>query len=240
MPPAGSGRHHVDHNRNYTTSRWRETTDGDFGGRPGDPAYRGPSPAYAQEVRVMEAAVRAWRFRAVLEFHAFGRWVLFPWGGRLDPPPPGVERAAEIYERRVDEKGAPRRIDYRRVRASDLDDAMIGPVVNPTPPAESLVPGTFLDFVVETNPGTIALTVELEPGPTPEDLAGSRAHPGFNLPESEIEPTFDLHRAAILTFLNTFESLREPLPARPALLAEAVDQIVALRRSELTAPFASR
>ncbi|MBI3953339.1 MAG: hypothetical protein HY330_02385, partial [Chloroflexi bacterium] len=124
-------------------------------------------------------------------------------------------------ERVIDAKGR----DYLRLQASKLYTTP--PFLRS--PERAKVPGGMMDYVVENVPNSIAITVELEPA-----ISDPR---GFVLPESEIQPTFELHRGAILTFLNCIGSLRTPPAARALPLQPAVDNKLAVFRSDCSQAF---
>ena len=228
-PPAAGGRVAVDLNRNYATSTWG-IAKGNFSTKPGQDNFRGPSAGFAVEVQAMQDLIRAQRFKATLDYHSRGRWVLFPWSGKVDAPPAKVVQLAAHYGRVVDSKGAPRGIHYTQIQASGLYPEL-NRLLNrpPLAPEDGVVPGGMMDYVLEQLPGALAVTVELEPDPF-----DPRA---FNLPESEIDPTFDLHRAAMLAFLNSFEAVRNPPVPRPLLLTEGVDQTPAFFQADPSTAF---
>jgi carboxypeptidase T len=217
-PPAG--REAVDLNRNYETTFWSIPT-GSFSDSPGDSTYRGGRGGYAKEVREMQRLVRSKAFKASLDFHARGRWVLFPWAGRTDAPPPLQEEMATAYERVANLRGDPAGRHYTRLQASGLY-----PLLTRVSAAAGRVPGGLMDYVLEQVSGSIALTIELDPDP-----ADPR---GFILPDSEIDPVFEVQRAAMLTFVNLFPSLQNVPSRRSLVLREGVDEELAVALPDLS------
>ncbi|MBV9773308.1 MAG: hypothetical protein JO040_05130 [Gemmatimonadetes bacterium] len=221
--PTAAGRQKVDLNRNYDTAFWN-TPRGQFSDDPSSQLFRGRSSGYAREVRAMQDLIRTQRFRATLDFHSFGRFVLFPWSGRTAAPPDAAQDAmATRLEAALDGRIAG--VDYQRAQASSLYA-----ILNGAAPADAVVPGGMMDYVVERVAGSIAITVELEPA--------SNDPRGFNLPDTEIQPTFDLLKRAMLTFLNCMESIRTPPATRSLPLAPDVDNPVVVLRTECAAAFA--
>ena len=203
--PTDASRDSVDPNRNYATSTWGATV-GQFSTDPRQNTYRGPSAGYAKETIAIQNLINARKFKGTLDYHSFGRFVLFPWAGRVGPHPDAKQdELATDLKRVIDSKGTP----YRKLQASGLY-----PLLNGLTPANGVVPGGMMDFVVENVPDAIAITVELDPA--------SDDPRGFVLPESEIDTTFNLHRASILTFLNCVTTVRVPPPTRPMVLVSHV------------------
>ena len=103
---------------------------------------------------------------------------------------------------------------YRLLALANGASGVYRPHLRPTPEDEqraaALIPGDFVDFVLETLPECATLTIELEPAP--DDPRG------FLLPEVDIEPTFNLHRAAMLTFLNCVTTLKTKPAPKPLKL----------------------
>lgn len=217
-PPAG--REAVDLNRNYETAFW-STKKGAFSDSPGDEDYRGPNPGYAKEVQAVQKLVRSKGFKASLDFHARGRWVLFPWAGRTDAAPPLQEDMAKHYERVANLKGDPAGRHYTRLKAGDLY-----PHLAKVSKDDGKVPGGLMDYVLEKNKGSIAMTIELDPDP-----ADPRS---FILPDSEIDPVFEVQRAAMLTFVNLFPSLQNVPARRSLILREGVDEELAVALPDLS------
>jgi hypothetical protein len=209
-------------NRNYVTSRWG-TTAGKFSDDRTADSYRGPSPGYAAEVQAMQTLVTTRQFLGTLDFHSYGRFILFPYCGRVEPhPDPLQDRMATNLERVIDSKGT----DYQRISGAGFY-----PLIHGDLPADGVVPGGFMDFVVENLPEAIAITIELDPvWPT--------AH-GFELAESEIEPTFARNRGGILSFLNCIGSLRNPPAARRLVLEPGAANDVVVYRGDCSAAFES-
>jgi carboxypeptidase T len=217
----GSGREEVDPNRNYVTAQWGLVT-GHMSDDPTSLLYRGRAPGYAAEVRAMQALITTRRFLGTLDFHSYGRYVLFPWAGRVEAhPDPFLDRMAANLERVIDAKGT----NYTRMAGSALYPSL------GAPPADGLVPGGMMDFVVENLPDSVAITVELEPE------HGNGNGWTFELPESEIEPTFLLHRGAILSFLNCIGSVRNPLASQRLVLEPGSSNDLVVHRTDCSATF---
>lgn len=211
-PPSGSGRDAVDLNRNYATAQWNISV-GDFSDDPSSDTFRGQNAAYAKEVNVMQNLIldrinnNKPLFQGLYDFHSYGRWILYPWFGRTDPPPnPLLREAALQVERMVDAKGEADGKDYVEAEGSKLyiHDT-------PNPPEQGRIPGDFGDFNIEKQPQALVLGIELEPA--------DKDPRQFVIPESEIEPTFQLHKSGILTFLNCLTTLRNP-PDRKRMLLQ--------------------
>lgn len=219
--PTASGRKSVDPNRNYNTSTWN-ASQGAFSDDPTDDSYRGPTGGYAAEVTAMQTLITAQQFKGSLDFHSFGRFVLFPWSGNVAPHPDALQDGmAGKVERIIDLKGK----DYTKLQASQL--YTLSPWSQP--PEDAKVPGGLMDFVVENVPDSIAVTVELEPEHTDPR--------GFILPDTEIEPTFKLHRGAILTFLNCIGSIRTPPTPNPLVLQPGVNNDLTIFQTDCTKAF---
>lgn len=220
--PIAAGRPAVDLNRNYATAFWSNTA-GQTSSIPTSDSYGGPSAGFAAEVVAMQNLVRSIRFKGSLDFHSFGRFVLFPWAGQDAPPPDAFqEPMAERLERIIDAKGA----DYRRLQTSRLYHELDG-----LPTSRSFIPGDAQDFLVEQVPDAITTGIELEPAAN-----DPRA---FELPESEIEPAFALMRGAMLAFLNCLGVMRTPPPTAPLTLQPGVANNVAVFRQDCGSMFAA-
>ena len=195
------GRESVDPNRNYETSTW-SLKAGEFSDTPSSDIYRGKKAGYTAEVRAMEKFVRDKQFKGVISYHSHGQFVLFPWAGKPVPPPnPKLDQMATTLKTVIDSKGNP----YEKLQSSGLYVELRGET-----PEEGLIPGDFVDFVVETLPDCITLTIELDP--LIDDPRG------FLLDESEIEPIFGRHRAAMMTFLNCMTTINSKPVEKPMKL----------------------
>lgn len=204
--PTDKTRASVDLNRNYNTSTWH-MKDGMFSDNPNDfLEYRGPSAGYAKEVIAMQNFLLLKKFKGVVSYHSCGRFVLFPWAGKALPPPDSKEdEMAANLKTLIDFKGSAKNIVYTKAQSSNLYTLMLGLAQE-----LALIPGDMLDFVLENLPDCIAITIELEP-----EIEDPR---GFVLPEEEIQPTFDLHRASMLGFLNSVTTIRNQPAAVPMKL----------------------
>jgi carboxypeptidase T len=222
--PTDPTRRSVDLNRNYATAHWNIPT-GHFSNNPASDIYKGPSQGYAKEVVAMQQLIRDHQFKGALSFHAFGRFITFPWAGRPEQhPDPLLQEMAGHLERVIDAKGK----EYVKVQGSNFYPLSSGGRITP---AQGVIPGDFEDYVVEQVPNALTLTVELEPA--------SSDPRGFVLPESEIEPTFNLHRAAILTFLNCVGTMRNPPHTRRLLLQQDADNALIVFQPECWRAFAT-
>ncbi len=157
--PTDKTRKSVDLNRNYNTSTWNMKV-GMFSDDPNDfLEYRGPSPGYAKEVIAMQNLIVQKKFKGVVSYHSCGRFVLFPWAGKTLPPPDSKEdEMATSLKTLIDSKGTAKNIVYTKAQSSTLYQLQLG--LNP---ADALIPGDMLDFVIENLPDCIAITIELEP-----------------------------------------------------------------------------
>ncbi|MBI3953184.1 MAG: hypothetical protein HY330_01580, partial [Chloroflexi bacterium] len=114
--PTAVGRESVDPNRNYAASTWG-APEGAFSTDPAEDNYRGPSAGFAEEVKAMQTLISARQFKGTLDFHSFGRFVLFPWSGRTVAHPDALQDGMAAHlERVIDAKGR----DYLRLQASKL------------------------------------------------------------------------------------------------------------------------
>jgi carboxypeptidase T len=219
--PGVAGRDSVDPNRNYDTTTWASPT-GAFSDDPTNDSYRGPSGAFAKEVVNMQTLITSKRFKGSLDYHSFGRFVLFPFCGRTGPhPDPNQDTMADHVDHVVDSHG----VAYTKLQASHL--------YRQPPwsraPDDALVPGGLMDFVVENVPDSIAITVELEP-----EQSDPR---GFVLPPSEIQPTFDRHLGSMLAFLNCVGTLATPATVRAMALAAGTSNNFSVFSSPCFSPF---
>ena len=211
--PTDASRPSIDLNRNYETAQWN-ITKGAFSDDPKDESFRGKTPGFAMEVIALQNLIKKQKFKGMYDFHSFGRHIMYPWFGRTDPPPDKFQREMALHiERVIDAKGEAQHIDYDEFQGVDLYVKAWG-----VKPEEGRMPGNLKDFMIETVPDAIVIGLELEPG--------SGDPRGFVLPESEIEPTFNLHKAAMLTFLNCLGTIKKPVETKRLLLKEGGNNLV--------------
>lgn len=224
--PKDASRPSIDLNRNYETSQWN-ITKGNFSDQPKDETFRGKSPGFALEVIALQNLIKKIKFKGLYDFHSFGRHIMYPWFGRTDTPPDKFQREMALHiERVIDAKGEAEHIDYDEFEGVDLYVKEWG-----ITPEEGRMPGNLKDFMIETVSDAIVIGLELEPG-----SGDSR---GFVLPETEIEHTFNLHKAAMLTFLNCLGTIKSPVPTKRLLLKEGSDNSLVVFQPECWRAFAS-
>jgi carboxypeptidase T len=219
--PTKPGRVPVDPNRNYNTTTWNLKV-GEFSDTPALDDYRGPKPEYAAEVVAMQKFVRDKKFKGAISYHSHGQFVMFPWAGKAVPPAsPKLDQVATTLQTVINSKGT----SYDKLQSNGLY-----PMLRGETPEEGLIPGDFIDFVLETLPDCITLTIELDP-----PIDDPR---GFVLPESEIEPVFDKHRAAMLTYLNCMTTINAKPVAKPQNLQKpGIPSPVVVFQPECEKPF---
>jgi hypothetical protein len=211
--PADASRPSVDPNRNYATSQWN-ITKGQFSDDQNSEIFRGKTPGFAMEVIALQNLIKKQKFKGLYDFHSYGRHIMYPWFGRTDPPPDKFQREMALHiERVIDAKGQAEHIDYDEFQGVNLYVKEWG-----ITPEEGRMPGNLKDFMIETVPDSIVIGLELEPG--------SGDPRGFVLPESEIEHTFNLHKAAMLTFLNCVGTIRTPVEKNRLLLNEGNNNLI--------------
>lgn len=137
--------------------------------------YRGPSAFSEPETQAVRDFVQAHPPRALISYHNFSQLILYPWGYTNSPPPRRglLDSLAVAMANRIrDVHGE----NYTPEQASDL----------------YLASGDTIDwlFGVLSVPG---FTIELRP-------RGSI--PGFELPESQIQPTFEENLPAALFLID--------------------------------------
>lgn len=205
--PKDPSRPSVDLNRNYETAQWN-ITKGAFSDTASDETFRGKTPGFALEVIALQNLIKKQKFKGLYDFHSFGRDIMYPWFGRTDPPPDQFQREMALHVKRViDAKGKAENIEYEAFQGVDLYVQAWGVTRE-----EGRMPGNLKDFMIETVPEAIVTGLELEPA--------SGDPRGFSLPESEIESTFNLHKAAMLTFLNCLDTIKKPVETAKLLLKE--------------------
>ncbi len=192
------------HQYSVTTNRlWRKNRrnngDGTFGvdlnrnysfqwggaGSSGDTfseIYRGPQPFSEPETQAIRDFAAQHQFRALLSYHNFSQLVLFPWGYTNAPAPDEglLHQLASTMADSIFNVHAKR---YTPEQSSDL----------------YLASGDATDWLYGTQ--TIpSFTIELRP---------TSSFPGFELPESEIQPTFEENLPAALFLIRWSENLTD-------------------------------
>jgi hypothetical protein len=213
--PDNASRPSVDMNRNYDTAQWfLPKGKGNFSDKQSDEIYRGPSPGFAKEVIAIQNLIKDRKFKGLYDFHSFGRHVMYPWFGRTEPPPNALLREMALHvEHAIDTKGAPDLIDYDEFEGVTLYVKEWG-----ITPEEGRMPGNLKDFMLEQVQDAMVIGIELEPG--------SNDTRGFVLPESEIERTFNLHKSAMLTFLNCLGAMRSSPETKPLRLKKGSNDLI--------------
>ena len=198
------------HQYSVTTNRlWRKNRrnngDGTFGvdlnrnysyewGGPGSSGdtfseiYRGPSPFSEPETRVLRDFVAEHAFRALISYHNYSQLVLYPWGHTNDPAPDEtlLDGLATAMADSIFRVHGKR---YIPEQSSDL----------------YLASGDATDWLYGEN-RVPAFTIELRP---------RSSFPGFELPETEIQPTFEENLPAAL-FLIEWSQTPEAVSSLPA------------------------
>jgi len=165
----GSGVYGVDLNRNYPYQFGGVGTSDDIG----SDTYRGPEALSEPETQVMFDLIESHDFITLISYHNYSEAILYPWGYTSDRAPD------EALLRSIGE------------RMRDLIEGVHGRSYCVGQPIDCInynAAGDIADWAYAEH-GVLAYTIELRPaGPTP----------GFELPESEIEPTFEENLPAAL------------------------------------------
>ncbi len=181
----------VTNNRMWRKNR-RNNGDGSFGvdlnrnysyewGGPGSSGdtyseiYRGPEPFSEPETKVVQDFVNAHNFLAMISYHSYSQLILYPWGYTNVPAPDEslLNNLAQVMADSILNVHGKR---YVAQQGSEL----------------YLASGDATDWLYG---GTKApsYTIELRP---------ASSFPGFQLPESEIQPTFEENLPAALFLLK--------------------------------------
>ncbi len=186
----------VDSNRLWRKNR-RNNGDGTFGvdlnrnysfqwGGPGSSGdtfsetYRGPQAFSEPETRILRDLVAAHNFQAIISYHSYSQLVLFPWGYTRSPAPDAV-LLQQLATSIADSIFSIHRQRYTPEQSSDLYVAS----------------GDATDWLYG-NARVPSFTIELRPG---------SSSPGFILPESEIQPTFEENLPAALFLIKWTQTL---------------------------------
>lgn len=190
----------VTNNRLWRKNR-RNNGDGTFGvdlnrnysyqwGGPGSSGdtfseiYRGPAPFSEPETAALRDFVAARDFRAMISYHSYSQLILYPWGYTSAPTQDAAEHHA-LGSAMADSILAVHGKTYVPEQASQL----------------YLASGDTGDWLY--NIGQVpAFTFELRP---------RRSNPGFLLPESEIQPTFEENLPAALRLIEWTQTAAVPV-----------------------------
>jgi len=185
------------HQYSVTTQRlWRKNRrnngDGTFGvdlnrnyeyewGGPGSSGdtfsdiYRGPAPFSEPETQAVRDFLQQHRPRSLISYHNFSQLILYPWGYTNNPAPdePLLQNLAVAMADRI---RVVHNVTYTPEQSSDL----------------YLASGDTTDWLYGAL-GVPCFTIELRP---------RSASPGFELPESQINPTFEENLPAALYLID--------------------------------------
>ena len=201
-------------NRNYDTSAWPTLKTAYFNPDPARTYYRGPSPGFAAEVQAMQKLVLEQKFNGVLSYHANGRFVVFP---PADSATPSTDTTpAEIaatLTTKINEKFTALNMAGNQYE-SVQDSLLYAKMDKLKKPEQGFYGGSLTDFASQKLPDCVAVGILLEP-----DRTDKRA---YHLPASEIDRTFKLHLASMLTFLNCVTTARKS-PAQQTMKLPKAD-----------------
>ena len=165
----GSGEYGVDLNRNYSYQFGVVGASTDIG----SDTYRGPEPFSEPETQVMFDLISSHDFITLISYHNYTEAILYPWGYT------GSDAPDEPLLRSIGE------------RMRDLIEGVHGHsycVGQPIDCVNYNAAGDIADWAYAEY-GVLAYTIELRPAGEP---------PGFELPDSEIVPTFEENLPAAL------------------------------------------
>jgi murein tripeptide amidase MpaA len=185
------------HQYSVTTDRlWRKNRrnngDGTFGvdlnrnygfqwGGPGSSGdtfseiYRGPSPFSEPETQAVRDFLQQRESRALISYHNFSQLILYPWG-YTSSPAPDILLLQDLAIAMADRIRVVHGVTYTPQQGSDL----------------YLASGDTTDWLYGER-DVPSFTIELRP---------RSAFPGFELPESEITPTFEENLPAALFLID--------------------------------------
>ena len=137
--------------------------------------YRGPSPFSEPESQACRDFLSDIQPHALISYHSYSQLILFPWGNTYDPAPdkPLLESLAVSM---ADKIKAVHNVTYIPDQASGL----------------YLSSGDTVDWLYDLL-SVPAYTIELRP---------RSSYPGFVLPESEIQPTYEENLPAALFLID--------------------------------------
>ncbi len=135
----------VDINRNFD---YRWNAPGGFSRDPDSRFYMGPAPSSEAETRALQTLAQRIRFTAAIDFHSFGRYILYPYGyTRKSTVQQGLfHRAAQDMAAEIKSDGG---ADYTPLQLSSIYP-------------EGLPTGTLMDYLYGRYE-TLAFTLELSP-----------------------------------------------------------------------------
>jgi len=137
--------------------------------------YRGPSPFSEPETQAVRTFLEHQSPQALISYHSYSQLVLYPWGYTSQPAP---DKAL---------------LDSLAVSLAYQIQSVHGKKYTPGQSSTLyLASGDTTDWLYALF-GVPAFTIELRPG---------SYNPGFELPESEIQPTFEENLPAALSLIN--------------------------------------
>lgn len=137
--------------------------------------YRGPSAFSEPETRAVRDFLSQQAPRAMISYHNFSQLILYPWG-HTNNPAPDKALLSQIAATMAGEIRNVHGVSYTPQQASDL----------------YLASGDTGDWLYSAF-GSISFTIELRP---------RSSFPGFELPESQIQPTFEENLPAALHLIE--------------------------------------
>lgn len=137
--------------------------------------YRGPAPFFEPETQAMRDFLLATRPRALITYHNFSQLILYPWGYTSEPAPDQTLLHGQA-EAMADRIRTVHGVSYIPEQGSAL----------------YLASGETTDWLYGET-GVPAFTIELRP---------RTSSPGFQLPENEIDPTFEENVPAALYLID--------------------------------------
>jgi hypothetical protein len=137
--------------------------------------YRGAAPFSEPETQAVRDFLRQHQPRSLISYHNFSQLILYPWGFTYDPAP-GEPLLHKLAVAMADRIRVVHNVSYTPEQSSDL----------------YLASGDTTDWLYAEF-GAPCFTIELRPRTT---------SPGFELPESEITPTFEENLPAALYLIN--------------------------------------
>jgi carboxypeptidase T len=169
----------VDPNRNYGYM-WGSLNVNTSSHVPSDETYVGPCAFSEPETRAVRDLIGRELFSAIITYHSYSQLILYPWGYTNSPITIGADRTnmkALADQMQVDIAGV-HGVDYVAKQSSGL-----------YPTAGDTTDWTYGVY------GIPSFTIELRPS--------SQAEGGFILPASQIQPTFEENKAAVVRFIDT-------------------------------------
>jgi len=147
--------------------------------------YRGPAPFSEPETQAIRDFLQSRPVKALISYHNFSQLVLYPWGYTTSPAP---DRALldQLANDIADRIRAVHGVRYTPQQAADL----------------YLASGDTGDWLYALKQ-VPALTIELRP---------ASSIPGFELPEDQIQPTFEENLPAALYLMNWAAAAGSPSP----------------------------